>query len=58
MIIYLLSIPFAVLGIAIAIVPLLIGMKFQGKVESQIVVDVPKNAAELVIESHQLELAA
>jgi hypothetical protein len=58
MIIYLLSIPFAVLGIAIAIVPLLIGMKSQGKVQSQIAVDVPKNAAELAIESHQLELAA
>ena len=55
---YLLNIPFAVLGIAVAILPLLIGMKFQAKEESQLAMDVAKHASESLIESHQFELAA
>ena len=58
MIIYLLTIPFAILGIAIAIVPLLIGMKLQGNEDSQLALNMSKIASESTVESHQLELAA
>ena len=37
--IYLLNIPFAIVGVAIAIVPLLIGMKHQARDERRDVVD-------------------
>ena len=58
MTIYLLTIPFAVLAIAIAIIPLLIAMKFQGKEDAPLAVNVSKDASESTIDSHQLELAA
>lgn len=58
MFILLLSIPFAVLTIAIAVVPLLVGMKFQAREEVRLAVEDRKFAAEFAIESHQFELAA
>jgi len=58
MIIYLISIPLAVLGFAVAIVPLVMGMKFQTQEDLQRGVSVANPAGAAIIESRKFELAA
>ena len=57
MIIYLLSIPFAVLAIAVSIVPLLVGMRYETKENLQRAAGATNTAA-ATIESRKFELAA
>ncbi|HUY42324.1 MAG TPA: hypothetical protein VMU98_01025 [Acidimicrobiales bacterium] len=58
MIIYLISIPLAVLGFAAAIVPLVMGMKYQEREDLQRGVVVLDPAGAAIIESRKFELAA
>ncbi|MHB1087246.1 MAG: hypothetical protein ACYC19_00625 [Acidimicrobiales bacterium] len=58
MIIVLLTIPFAILAIALAIVPLVIGMKYQREYEALVAGPAPAPSDKASVETPKLELAA
>jgi hypothetical protein len=58
MIIALLTIPFAIIAIAIAIVPLVVGMKYQREYEVLVASTPPATSVDASVETPKLELAA
>lgn len=58
MIIALLTIPFAIIAIAVAIVPLVVGMKYQREYEVLATSTPPATEADALAETPKLELAA